>query len=294
MSIQVLRHRFCDYKSTIQNVSPRTVKWYYNLLQSFLKYSKVEKVEQITTELIENWLFWGRTQRSWSVKTHRGSLLAIGVFLDWCVKQKIITFNPAKEIPKPRLPKKIPKHLTLSQADLILSCARTFPYKLVYEKHRAVAIFAMFMYSGIRFSELVNLKFSDVDFQNNTISVFSGKGGKDRIIPLCAKLKGYLGPYLKEREQINPYSVYFFVTPRGNNPMGYNVIKRLFAKIKGSSGIYFTPHMLRHTFATLMLEGGCDIYSLSKMMGHSDIKTTTLYLSATVKHLQSQMLKHPL
>jgi len=76
--------------------------------------------------------------------------------------------------------------------------------------------------------------------------------------------------------------------------MGYNVIKRLFAKIKKSSGIYFTPHMLRHTFATLMLEGGCDIYSLSKMMGHSDIKTTTLYLSATVKHLQSQMLKHPL
>ncbi|PIR01190.1 MAG: hypothetical protein COV66_01890 [Nitrospinae bacterium CG11_big_fil_rev_8_21_14_0_20_45_15] len=61
-----------------------------------------------------------------------------------------------------------------------------------------------------------------------------------------------------------------------------------------TSGIYFYTHQLRHTFATLMLEGGCDIFSLSKMMGHSDIKTTTIYLAASAKHLQEQMEKHPL
>ena len=68
----------------------------------------------------------------------------------------------------------------------------------------------------------------------------------------------------------------------------------LVEKMRASSGITFTVHKLRHTFATLMLEGGCDIYSLSKMMGHSDIKTTTIYLAASAEHLRTQMTKHPL
>ncbi len=73
-----------------------------------------------------------------------------------------------------------------------------------------------------------------------------------------------------------------------------NGLKKLVWQVRESSGIYFSVHKLRHTFATLMLEGGCDIYSLSKMMGHSDIKTTTIYLSASAEHLRSQMTKHPL
>ena len=71
-------------------------------------------------------------------------------------------------------------------------------------------------------------------------------------------------------------------------------LKLLTNKLKEASGISFTIHKLRHTFATLMLEGGCDIYSLSKMMGHSDIKTTTIYLSASAEHLRGQIRKHPL
>ncbi len=72
--------------------------------------------------------------------------------------------------------------------------------------------------------------------------------------------------------------------------LGHTVVK----KIRQKSGIHFYPHLLRHTFATLMLEGGCNIYALSKMLGHSDIKTTTIYLAATTAHLQEQIRKHPL
>ena len=71
-------------------------------------------------------------------------------------------------------------------------------------------------------------------------------------------------------------------------------LKKVIVIIRERTGIHLTPHALRHTFATLMLEGGCDIFSLSKMMGHSDIKTTTVYLSTSVQHLQSQIMKHPL
>jgi len=71
-------------------------------------------------------------------------------------------------------------------------------------------------------------------------------------------------------------------------------IKRLMERINEASGIKFHVNTLRHTFATLMLKSGCDIFSLSKMMGHSDIKTTTIYLAASVHHLREQILKHPL
>ena len=238
--------------------------------------------------------YLGKTEREWSPKTIRSSIISMNVFLNWCVKEKIITENPAKEISKPRLPKRIPKHLTIEQANHLLDWAKVYPYVYPYEKNRAVGIIAMFMYSGLRFQELRSLKLSDVDFTHKVINVSLGKGGKDRIVPLCESLEGYLFPYAQERSSINPYSIYFFVSKRTNGKLSDNVIKRLFAKLKVKSKIYFYPHMLRHTFATLMLEGGCDIFSLSKMLGHSDIKTTAIYLTATIKHLQKQICKHPL
>lgn len=294
MSLSVLHKQFCQYKNTFENLSPRTIEWHEYFFRSFLNHSKLEQVEQITRISVENWVVWGRTVRNWSPKTAKNGLIAINVFLNWCVNQNKIPQNPAQKIPKPKLPKKIPKHLTLEQAEKLLLWTRQYPYKYSYEKNRAVAIIAMFMYSGLRVQELLNLTLSDVDFTHKVIVVKAGKGNKDRMIPLSATLQGYLQPYLLERKKTNPYSLYFFVSRDSKGKFSEKAFRRLILKIRDTSKIFFTPHMLRHTFATLMLEGGCDVFALSKMMGHSDIKTTTIYLTATVKHLQHQIGKHPL
>ena len=86
----------------------------------------------------------------------------------------------------------------------------------------------------------------------------------------------------------------FFVSLHRNCGFTESGMKNLVVQMRKASGLQFSIHKLRHTFATLMIEGGCDIYSLSKMMGHSDIQTTTIYLHSSIDHLKTQMVKHPL
>ena len=135
---------------------------------------------------------------------------------------------------------------------------------------------------------------SDVDLQNKIICVREGKGKKDRIVPLNYRLIDFLKEYLKDREKEKRVCPYFFVTLRKDEKLGEVAIKRLVQKLRDKSGIYFYPHLLRHTFAVLMLQGGCDLFVLSKMMGHSSIETTTIYLTATTAHMQNEIVKHPL
>jgi site-specific recombinase XerD len=111
---------------------------------------------------------------------------------------------------------------------------------------------------------------------------------------MCYTLAQSLKRYMDERKRLNKTCPEFFASLNRNCGFTDMGLRNLVFKIRRASGIKFTIHKLRHTFATLMLEGGCDIFSLSKMMGHSDIKTTTIYLSASAEHLRSQMTKHPL
>jgi site-specific recombinase XerD len=99
---------------------------------------------------------------------------------------------------------------------------------------------------------------------------------------------------MQVRRKAGKKCVQVFASVNRDAGLTVNGLRRVFAKLQRFTGIEFRPHVLRHTFATLMLEGGCDIFSLSKMMGHSDIKTTTIYLAASAQHLRAQMIKHPL
>jgi site-specific recombinase XerD len=190
--------------------------------------------------------------------------------------------------------KYLPTRLTRQDAMKLLEVVYNYPYEYAYLRYRNHAIFSTFLFAGLRKSELLQLKLTDVDIPNLSIFVNQGKGNKDRILPMTYTLAESLKRYLIERKKLGRTCPEFFVSLNLNSGYTKNGLKRLVVKIRKASAINFTIHKLRHTFATLMLEGGCDIYSLSKMMGHSDIKTTTIYLSASAEHLRSQVSKHPL
>jgi site-specific recombinase XerD len=274
--------------------SKYTIAGSRDAINSFVKFTGASTLAHINISAVEGWIATGTCQYGWSPVTSRGRIRYMILFAKWLVSRGLLPSNPLEDISLPRIPKKIPRSLSLDRAQDLLRFARNQRFRSRFEGIRAYAIVAMFLYTGIRKRELRRLELRDVDLENHVVSVRSGKGAKDRIIPIPPQLKEVLFSYLAERGRRNAAeNPYFFLGIQGNGKLGDKVLRRTIMKIREGSRIYFTPHLLRHTYATLMLEGGCDLFSLSKLMGHADIKTTTIYLSATVSHLQRQVLKHP-
>lgn len=294
MSIQLLMVRFCDYSKYIKGYSPYTIARYRQVINYFSAFANISEIEQVTPENSRNLFYYGRTEQKWTPNTFICYHKSLGVFFRWCIKEGYLKDNPIEDIEVPKLEKRIPEKLTKQDAMKILEVVDNYPYQCNFLRFRNYAIFSTFIYTGIRKKELLNLKYTDVDIENLSIFIRQGKGSKDRIIPITYRLAEALAKYVEVRKKAYKCCPEFFTSYTYDMGFGESGIKRLVEKIRKTSRITFTIHKLRHTFATLMLEGGCDIYSLSRMMGHSDIKTTTVYLAASAEHLREQMLKHPM
>lgn len=294
MSIQILLQKFCDYSKYIKGYSPETITRYKQVVNFFCNIAKISEIEEVTDENTRNLFYYGRTTLKWSPNTFICYHKSLMVFFRYCIAEGYMNANPIEKIEVPKLDKRLPSKLTKQDAMRILEVVDNYPYQCSFLRFRNYAIFSTFIFTGIRKQELLNLKFTDIDVENLSIFIRQGKGGKDRIIPINYRLAEALKKYIEVRKKNYKTCPEFFTSYTYDMGFTESGLKRLVEKINSSSGIKFGVHKLRHTFATLMLEGGCDIYSLSKMMGHSDIKTTTVYLAASVQHLREQILKHPL
>jgi len=294
MEISILLRRFSDYSDYMRGYTKDTIRRYNQTVNLFCKYANVSQIEEINEDVVRNFFFCGRAEKGWSASSFITYHKSLCVFFRWCVQERYLNRNPTDDIELPKLQKRLPPKLTKQDALKILEVVYNYPYKHKFLRHRNYAVFSTFILAGLRKKELLHLHYTDVDLENMSIFVRQGKGSKDRVVPICSKLAETLERYLVERKNLKRTCAEFFVSSCRN--MGYteNGLKHLTEDIKKASGIKFTIHKLRHTFATLMLEGGCDIYSLSRMMGHSDIKTTTIYLAASADHLRAQISKHPL
>ncbi len=294
MDIEILSQKFCDYSTSIRGFSKNTVRRYRNVIDGYRKFARISEISQVTEDNVRALFYYGRIERKWSVNTFIVYHKTLLVFFRWCMKQGCMEKNPILDIEIPKKEKRLPIKLTKQTALRLMEIVYNYPYEYKFLRYRNHAIFSTFIFTGLRRAELLNLKFTDVDIENLTVFVQQGKGNKDRVVPISYTLAQSLKKYKDERKRLNKTNPEFFSSLRGNIGFTENGLKKLVEQVRKSSGIFFTVHKLRHTFATLMLEGGCDIYSLSKMMGHSAITTTTIYLSASAEHLRSQMTKHPL
>lgn len=291
--IITLHGQFCQEALLVRNFRPSTIQWYKKAIEQFLGHAKIRYIEEMTTEQLRQYLYKKRLG-GWTADTFLNQYKALKAFLKWCVKNGYLATNPIDTIQTPKLEKKLPKRITEQEAQRVLDYAFHHDTTYRFERFRNRALMAVMLYTGLRAQEVLNLRMFDVDLTNRVIRVNQGKGAKDRLVPTSPALLRHLHDYLTDRKRLGKQSEWFFTTLRGDRPFTYSGLKRVVSKVKKGTGIEFSPHRLRHTFATLMLEGGCDLFSLQKMMGHSDIKTTTIYLSASINMLQEQIAKHPL
>jgi site-specific recombinase XerD len=280
----------------MMNYRPSTVRWWRHALKMFLGHfpeGEISRLKDMTFDRLRRYLY-EKHLGGWTANTFSSQYRGLKAFLSWCVKQKHLAIHPMDGISRPRLEKKLPKRISLEDARRVLDFAFHGPSIYTFERYRNRALLGTMLYAGLRASETLNLQVTDVDLAHGVIHVRCGKGAKDRLVPVSATLGLYFREYLKDRERVGKRSSFLFTPVKEDQGLGMSGLKRMIARTRKKSGVDFSSHRLRHTFATLMLEGGCDLFSLQKMMGHSNIQTTTIYLSATTTHLKSQMAKHPL
>ena len=294
IDIQGTAEKFYAHSLYIRGYSPNTIKRYKTAINYYARQAGITYLHEATSNNARAFFYFGRTQRNWSANTFIVFRKSLFVFFRWCIENKYLILNPIDDIETPKVESRLPSHLTKQEAFRLLEVIYNYPFESEFVRCRNHAMFSVFIFAGLRRQEALNLKFMDVDLENLTLFVHRGKGGKDRVIPICHTLAVSLKRYCDIRKKSHKICPQFFASRMLDMGLTDNGLKHLVDMLNKKAKLKFTIHKLRHTFATLMIEGGCNIYSLSQMMGHADIRTTTVYLAASTVYLHEQIMKHPL
>ena len=228
-----------------------------------------------------------------AVSTISRNLAAIKSFYQYLVRERYLENDPAAKVESPKIEKKLPKVLTISEVEELLKQ----PSTLLPTGLRDKAMLELLYATGIRVSELISLNISDINLEMGYIKCY-GKGAKERIVPLGSIAVKCVQDYLNKGRSklIRTYEeAALFVNHHGNRltRQGFwKIIKKYAHEAAIDKDI--TPHTLRHSFATHLLENGADLRSVQKMLGHADISTTQIYTHVTNNHLKEVYDKtHP-
>lgn len=261
---------FLNHQQYIKHVSLHTYDAYQSDLKQFKIFFPNLAIQELTHHQIRNFL--GHLRKSHQTVSVARKLSAIRSFLKWCVKEGHLSHSPADWIEYPKLPKLLPKSVSVDEAFALCE-----PPQQIRDK----AIIELLYATGIRVSELVALNMEHINLSSKVVRVI-GKGNKERLVPFhdtCAKA---LMPLIQSQFPQNP----LFVGTHGWR-IHVRVIRRLLAQYGKSLGIAGSmhPHRLRHAFATHLLESGADLKAIQEMLGHASISTTQRYTEVNLDYL---------
>lgn len=289
-----LHKKFCEFCFLEKAYSENTIQCYQYTLNTLLRFFQLKNIQEITEGVLRNFFIKGRKEKNWTnsaILHHRKNL---SPFLNWCVKNQYIQENPFKNIEKPKMEGKIPEFYTDDEIEKLMYHVHETPYQSEFLRKRNYALLALFLMTGLRKSELLGLKMTDINFEEKRMIVRAknSKSRRDRIIPLSQRLIDILSDYLWERNKMDKTSLSFFVS--FNRDMGFTKdgLKHLLDKLQKETGIHIHAHKFRHTFATKSLESNINLNTVKELLGHKDIKTTAIYLHTTVQHLREEMEKN--
>ena len=265
---------FLNYCIFEKGLSDKTKESYQNDLdvyRNFLKDHHISSVSDISSDHIKEFLK-DRVEEESTTIAH--NLTVIKNYHSYLVKEKIVSRDVSEFIERPKLRKSLPKSLSVDDVDLLLDIPLNTPFD-----YRNKAMLELMYGCGLRVSELVSLTMNDIDMTNCFIRIL-GKGSKEREIPLGEYAIEYLTPYLGKRELLlkeKPCNQLFLNNHgQGMTRQGFfKILKSLLLEKELNPDV--SPHTLRHSFATHLINRGADLRSIQEMLGHSDISTTKIY-----------------
>ena len=287
-----LVEEFLRYLAIERNGSPRTLKAYRQALTAFRAENKTPW-KTCTANDFRDYLF-AITKRGQARSYVRLQFSALRTFYQFLAARKGLRRNPLREVQLPKIDKKLPLVLTRQQIEELLAApARVAKNRAApgWMPLRDVAIMELFYSSGLRLSELAALDVADVDLYTESVRVF-GKGRKERICPVGLPALEAISRY---RAAANVHSAPLFIN-KGRRRMStrsiWLILKRYLRHT--SIPISISPHKLRHSFATHMLDRGADLRSVQALLGHASLSTTQIYTHVTVERLKKAYAEaHP-
>lgn len=299
--MEELFKKYEEYLRHEQDASSHTTKNYMADLHQFHDYVKKAYpqiasqgrpgLEKMDANIIRGYLstLFGKNNPA-SIARKLASLRS---FFKYWIREGAMSSNPAKDVATPKVPKRLPKFLTVDEVNVLLNGPAEGDVLSLRDKAMMEVMYA----AGLRVSELVGLDIDNVNLAEGVVKVL-GKGRKERVVPIGSKAQTSLGNYLARREDIlnkdRPVKAIFLnrqgdrITPRS--------VERMVQKYLRSSGIQkeVTPHVLRHSFATHMLNSGADLRGIQELLGHSSLSTTQKYTHVSVDKLMDVYEKsHP-
>ncbi|MEK7448510.1 MAG: site-specific tyrosine recombinase/integron integrase, partial [Planctomycetota bacterium] len=286
--------KFMDYLAS-RNASPETIRAYEEDLTQLFEFLKKEEIvspSAITTLILRSFIVYLKQTRPALVGKNNlknsslaRKMAACRAFFKWLNKMEIVSVNPTDVLRTPRLEKKLPDFLTETELRKLIAA----PDITKLSGCRDQAIIETLYSGGIRISELVGLKIKDIDFNNGIMQVY-GKGKKERLAMLGRPaLESVESSLSKRREagQKTDANSYLFLNHRGGH-LTDRSIRRLiiaYARAAGLPARKISPHTLRHSFATHLLDHGADLRSVQELLGHKSISTTQIYTHVTTTRL---------
>ena len=278
--------------------SAHTLTAYGEDIKQFLEYLKnqygISGLQEVTHSFIRSWVV-SMMETGMSTRAVNRKLSALRTFFKFLKREKAIEINPMLRVVAPKNSKKLPVFVEKKHMELLFEHVAVQPG---FEAIRDRLILELFYVTGMRLSELLNLQLKDINLYDGTVKVL-GKRNKERIIPITHSMKEPVKSYLSERsiflQERAALSNYFFIGTKGNKltpKTVYLVVKKylsLVTTIEKKS-----PHVLRHTFATHLLNNGADINAIKEIMGHSSLAATQVYTHNTIEKLkEAHRLAHP-
>lgn len=279
---------FKDYLQLEKNYSPHTVNAYLNDINFFESFNKnqfdQDTIDRANYNQIRDWIVSLVDDAISNVSINR-KIQSLKAFYKFLLKTKQIEVSPLLKHKALKTPKTLQIPFSENELTAVLN---QIPNPVGFEEIRDKLIIDLFYTTGIRRTELIHLKTSNINVPNNTIKVL-GKRNKERIIPLLPIVSQQLIVYWNERAHLEKVTNndYFFLTKKGlklNDSFVYRLINTYFSAV--SEKVKKSPHILRHTFATHLLNNGADLNSVKELLGHSSLASTQIYIHSSLSELK--------